>query len=666
MFAKQQGFIITGPSRNNSIILFPIVMVCIEMSKSPMTGKAGDMVIGLGNDAIARGAFEAGVHFAAAYPGTPSSEILGNLATVAKDTNLYVEWSVNEKVAFEAATAAAWAGLRAMASMKLNGLFVLLDSLINIAYTGHGSGGLVLVVADDPFAHSSTTEGDARPLGFYSDIVVLEPSTHQEAKDIMSYAFDLSEKFGIIVMVRETTRLAHSRAPFKLGKPIRQKRTAKFDYNLPLHNLPRPHLQHEKLHAKLDKIREEEFEQSPWNRYDGPSKPSLLIITSGIAWKYAREAVDILQLQDVGILRIATLAPLPKSLILKRLETTTDVLFFEEVDPYLEEQVRSLASELSSKTIPRFFGKLSGHIPSYGEIDINLAIKAITSLKNLKYSPVQEEYLSRVKDAPDIVPRRILTFCPGCPHRPAYYSIYRAIKRNKGKGIVTGDIGCYSLGVFYHGVMRNQHSMGAGVGIASGLGKLDQFGLDDPVVSVIGDSTFYHACLPALVNIIYNQSKAIVCVLDNNATAMTGFQPHPGTGFTATGDVATKVPIERVLQGIGFQSISVVDPFNIKESIDTIFKALSSADSEAIIFRRECALITNRQRRQQQEPIPLFTVDTDKCFGEQCKICSVEFNCPACVWDNESNKARIDITLCNGCGVCVEVCPHNAIHAIEE
>ncbi|MFW9986995.1 MAG: thiamine pyrophosphate-dependent enzyme, partial [Candidatus Odinarchaeota archaeon] len=356
----------------------------------------------------------------------------------------------------------------------------------------------------------------------------------------------------------------------------------------------------------------------------------------------------------------------PKSLILKRLETTTDVLFFEEVDPYLEEQVRSLASELSSKTIPRFFGKLSGHIPSYGEIDINLAIKAITSLKNLKYSPVQEEYLSRVKDAPDIVPRRILTFCPGCPHRPAYYSIYRAIKRNKGKGIVTGDIGCYSLGVFYHGVMRNQHSMGAGVGIASGLGKLDQFGLDDPVVSVIGDSTFYHACLPALVNIIYNQSKAIVCVLDNNATAMTGFQPHPGTGFTATGDVATKVPIERVLQGIGFQSISVVDPFNIKESIDTIFKALSSADSEAIIFRRECALITNRQRRQQQEPIPLFTVDTDKCFGEQCKICSVEFNCPACVWDNESNKARIDITLCNGCGVCVEVCPHNAIHAIEE
>ena len=631
-----------------------------------MTGKAGDTVIGLGNDAIARGALEAGVQFAAAYPGTPSSEILGNLATVSKEFGIYVEWSVNEKVAFEAATAAAWTGLRAMASMKLNGLFVLLDSLVNVAYTGHGPGGLVLVVADDPFAHSSTAEGDARPLGFYSDVVVLEPSTHQEAKDIIPYAFELSEKHGVIVMVRETTRLAHSRAPFKLGKITGTLRTAKFDYDLPLHNLPRPHLRHGELHARLEKVREEDFEKSPWNRYDGPVKPSLLIITSGIAWKYVREAVELLQLQDVGILRIATISPLPKAMILDHLKTTTEVLFFEEVDPYLEEQIRSLSSEMPSKTIPKFYGKLTGHIPNYGEVDINLAIKSIAAVKKLTYTPAQEEYLSAASKAPDIVPRRLLTFCPGCPHRPAYYSIYRAIKRNKGKGIVTGDIGCYSLGVFYHGVMRNQHSMGAGVGIASGLGKLGQFGLTDPIISVVGDSTFFHACLPALVNIVYNQSKTIVCVLDNNATAMTGFQPHPGTGLTATGDVASKVPIERVFRGIGFQSVSVVDPFNIKESIDTVYKALTSGESQAIVFRRECALITNRERRQRQEPTPVFKVDTDKCFGEKCKICSVEFNCPACVWDNESNKARIEITLCNGCGVCVDVCPHNAICQVEE
>ncbi|MFX1509438.1 MAG: thiamine pyrophosphate-dependent enzyme [Promethearchaeota archaeon] len=635
------------------------------MSNSPMTGKPGETVIGLGNDAIARGALEAGVQFATAYPGTPSSEILGNLATISKESGIYVEWSVNEKVAFEAATAAAWTGLRAMASMKVNGLFVILDSLVNIAYTGHGPGGLILVVADDPFAHSSTTEGDARPLGFYSDIVVLEPSTHQEAKDIIPYAFELSEKQGVIVMVRETTRLAHSRAPFKLGKINRTPRIAKFDYNLPLHNLPRPHLRHKELHTQLEKIRDE-FEQSTWNQYDGPSKPSLLIITSGVAWKYVREAVEILQLQDVGILRIATISPLPRRMILEKLKTSTNVLFFEEVNPYLELQITGLASELPSKRIPNFFGKFSGHIPSYGEVDINLAIKSIAAIKKLKYTPVQEEYINIATDAASILPRRILTFCPGCPHRPAYYSIYRAIKRNKGKGIVTGDIGCYSLGVFYHNIMRNQHSMGAGVGIASGLGKLEQFGLKDPVITVIGDSTFYHACLPALVNIIYNQSKAIVCVLDNNATAMTGFQPHPGTGLTATGDMTSTVPIEEVLQGIGFQSISIVDPFNIKESIDTVYNALISTESQALVFRRECALITNRRRRQKQEPTPQFVVDTDKCLGEKCKTCSVEFNCPACVWDNDSNKAQIEITLCNGCGVCVDICPHNAIHEYRE
>ncbi|MFX1301164.1 MAG: indolepyruvate ferredoxin oxidoreductase, partial [Promethearchaeota archaeon] len=329
------------------------------MSNSPMTGKAGDTVIGLGNDAIARGALEAGVQFAAAYPGTPSSEILGNLATVSKESGIYVEWSVNEKVAFEAATAASWTGLRAIASMKLNGLFVILDSLVNIAYTGHGPGGLVLVIADDPFAHSSTAEGDARPLGFYSDVVVLEPSTHQEAKDIIPYAFELSEKHGVIVMVRETTRLAHSRAPFKLGKISRTQRTAKFDYGLPLHNLPRPHLRHSELHDRLEKVREEEFEKSSWNRYDGPANPSLLIITSGIAWKYIQEAVEILQLQDVGILRITTISPLPKAMILDHLKTTTEVLFFEEVDPYLEEQIRSLASEMPSKTLPKFYGKFT-------------------------------------------------------------------------------------------------------------------------------------------------------------------------------------------------------------------------------------------------------------------------------------------------------------------
>lgn len=630
-----------------------------------MSGKAGDVVFGFGNDAIARGAIEAGVQFAAAYPGTPSSEILRNLARVSKEQDIYCEWSVNEKVAFEAATAAAWAGLRAIAAMKQNGLFILLDSLINIAFSGHGKGGLVLVVADDPYAHSSTSEGDSRTLGSFSDIVILEPSTHQEAKDVIPYAFDLSERYGTLVMVRETTRLAHSRAQFTLGKISGVKRKAAFDHSLPLHNLPRPHLRHAKLHALLTKIREEEFETSEWNRYTGPKKPSLLVITSGIGWQYASEAVRTLSAKDVGILRIATISPLPEQLILKHLKTAKKVLFFEEVDPYLETQIRSLAVDMEHSAIPTLYGKYSGHIPRQGEIDINYALQVIAEVQGIEFTPISKVYASQAADAATIVPRRILTFCPGCPHRATYYSIYRAIKRNKGRGFVTGDIGCYSIGVFYHQIMRNQHSMGAGVGIASGFGKLDRFGLDEPVLAVMGDSTFYHACLPALVNIVYNESKVTVIVLDNNATAMTGFQPHPGTGYNATGEKTARVPIGGLLKSIGFRDVAVVDPFELKESTDAVYKAMMSPTSSAIVFRRECALITNRERIQSGKPAPRYTVDTDKCIGEKCNMCSVQFNCPACVWDSELDKARIDEVLCNGCGVCVQVCPTKAISKVQ-
>ncbi len=631
------------------------------MGYDVMFGKAGDVVLGLGNEAIARGALEAGIQFAAAYPGTPSSEILGNLALVSKGLGIYTEWSTNEKVAFEVATAAAWSGLRALASMKQNGLFVVLDSLINVAFSGHGKGGLVLVVADDPLAHSSTTEGDSRPLGNYSDVVVLEPFTHQQAKDIIPYAFDLSEKYGLVVLVRETTRLAQSRAPFTLGEVPNPSRKAVFDHSIPLHNLPRPHIRHAELHQRLERIRKKEFEKSSWNRYVGPRNPSLLVITSGTGWKYANEAVQLLSAKDVGILALATISPLPHKLILKHLKSANKVLFLEEIDPYLETQVRSLAADLEKSDQFKFFGKFSGHIPSFGECNIDHAIAAISKIQGIKYKPVSRAYIAKAEDAANLAPRRILTFCPGCPHRAAYYSIHRAIKKNQGKGFVTGDIGCYSLGAFYHDIMRSQLSMGAGVGLASGFGKLDQFGLDEPVIAVMGDSTFYHACLPALVNIVYTQSKVTSIIFDNESTAMTGFQPHPGIGLAATGEKITTVPIENLLKGIGFSEISVIDPFDIEKSIDRIYKAITANISHAIVFRRECALITNRRRIKSGEPTPKYIVDKDKCIGEKCKICSVQFNCPACVWDSETSMAKIDEVLCNGCGVCVQICPAKAI-----
>ena len=631
------------------------------MRRDIMDGRAGSLVLGMGNDAIARGALEAGVHFAASYPGTPASEILQNLAEVAERWHLHVEWSVNEKVAFEAATAAAWAGLRALASMKQNGLFVLLDTLVNVTYTGQGRGGLVLVVADDPNAHSSTTEADARPLGHYAHIPVLEPSTHQEAKDIMEYAFSLSESHGTPVLVRTTTRLAHTQQSFRLGSIRRRRRRAAFDRNRPLHNLPHPHQRHAELHRRLDEIRQE-FEKSPWNLYHGPDNPHLLIVTSGQGWLHANEAIRILRLQGkAAILRVATLNPLPRQLLLHHLTSTKLVLFVEEVEPYLEREIRCLASSLPPGQIPGLQGKLTGHLPQWGELAPDTVIKAVASLLKLQYQPVDTNYAVQAEEAAREAPPRPLTFCPGCPHRAAYYAIRRAIKRNGNKGFVTGDIGCYSLGAFYHDIMRSQHAMGTGVGLASGFGCLQPFGLEEPVIAVIGDSTLYHAGIPALINIRYQQANATICILDNQATAMTGFQPHPGTGRTATGATAPRITPEELLRGLGYTQLAVVDPYQLDAAIQAVYQAITSPGSHAIIFRRPCPLAARRREPTTGRKPPAPTINPAKCRGSECRQCISDFNCPAINWDTNAGHPRIDPHLCTSCGVCAQICPHQAI-----
>jgi len=634
------------------------------MSEHLIQSKQGDIVLLLGNEAIARGAMEAGVHFAAAYPGTPSSEILETLAAASKHFGFHAEWSTNEMVAVEAAAAASWAGLRAITSMKQNGLNVILDFLMTLSFTGCGKGGLVIVVADDPYAHSSTNEQDGRPLGRYADIPTLEPSTHQEAKDIVPYAFELSERFSTPVLIRETTRLGHSRGDVKLGEIKKLDRKAVFDRERVFHNLPRPHLKHETLHKKLDEIREA-FEASPWNLYEGPDVPSLLIITSGIGWNYAREAIKILGLEKVGVLRLGTISPLPTQLIRKYLRLTNEVLFIEEIDPYLEEDIRNIATDMRSGEIPKFYGKLTGHIPAWGELDPDTVIEAISKIMKLHYSPVPDEYGEVVTKFGSVAPRRTITLCPGCPHIASYWSIMQAIRRNKNKGFVTGDIGCYTIGVFYHGLVKSVHCMGAGVGLASGFGQLHRFGLDEPVIAVMGDSTFYHACIPALINIVYNNSNATICVLDNDATAMTGFQPHPGTGFNAVGGDAPKVKIEDIVRGIGIKDVRIIDPFDVKKAVRAVYECITAPGNHVIIFRRKCTLIARREMERAGVKIPAYVVDQDKCAGETCGICSRLYACSACVWDKTLNKAKIDALLCNGCGVCATICPYKAIYRVE-
>ncbi|KPV63474.1 MAG: Indolepyruvate oxidoreductase subunit IorA [Candidatus Bathyarchaeota archaeon BA1] len=634
------------------------------MSEYLVTGKPGDVVLLLGNEAIARGAIEASVHFASAYPGTPSSEILESLASASKHFSFHAEWSTNEMVAVEAAAAAAWAGLRAITSMKQNGLNVILDFLMNLNFTGSGRGGLIIVVADDPCAHSSTNEQDGRPLGKYIEIPTLEPCTHQEAKDIVPYAFELSESFNLPVLIRETTRLGHSRGDVKLGEIRGIERRAVFDREHAFYNLPRPHIKHEALHRKLNEIRKE-FEVSKWNLYEGSEAPSMLIITSGMGWTYAKEAVKILGVEKAGILKIGTIFPLPTELIKKYLMFANEVLFVEEIDPYLEESVRSIAVDMNSGRIPKFFGKLTGHIPAWGEMDPDKVIYAISKIRNLHYSPVPDEYEEETTKLGTVAPPRSITLCPGCPHTASYWSILQAIRRNKNRGFVTGDIGCYTIGVFYHELVKSVHCMGAGVGLASGFGQLHRFGLEEPVIAVMGDSTFYHACIPALINIIYNNSNATVCILDNDATAMTGFQPHPGTGINAVGNEAPKVRIEDIVRGIGYKDVKIMDPFNVKEAIKAVHERIITPGNHVIIFRRRCTLIARREMERAGEKIPAYIVDQDKCVGEKCGICSRQYSCTACVWDPTSNKAKIDAVLCNGCGVCATICPYRAIRRVE-
>ncbi|NIM46214.1 MAG: hypothetical protein GTN80_10710 [Nitrososphaeria archaeon] len=374
-----------------------------------------------------------------------------------------------------------------------------------------------------------------------------------------------------------------------------------------------------------------------------------------------REALEELGLrEETGLLKLTTLYPLPKELIKGYLEKALMVLIVEEGESYLEENIRALCADMEPRLIPKFYGKLTDHIPFQGELTPDIVLNAICKVKNIEYeSPISIKYEELCKESAEITSKRTITFCPGCPHRASYWCILQAIKQNGGRGIVTGDVGCYTLGVSYHDIVSTKQCMGASIGVAHGLGKLSRFGLEEPAIAVIGDSTFYHAGIPGLINCVYNSSDVTVIILDNNATAMTGFQPHPGTGMGSTGKTAPRVPIEDVCRGVGARDVRVLDPFEVRESIRNIYECMTTQGVHVIIFRRECALLVNR--RKAEEDI-LYSIDQEKCGGTKCKICSEQFNCPACTW--EVDKAKIDEVQCNGCGVCATLCPYKAIYEV--
>lgn len=628
----------------------------------------------MGNEAIARGALEGGVGFAAQYPGTPSSEIIAVLAGVAKNMGIHAEWSSNEMVAVEAAAGASFAGIPALSAMKQNGVNVSSDFLVNLGMTGIGTGGLVLITGDDPSAISSSNEEDSRWICKWMDMPLLEPTTAQEAKDMVKWAFEVSRVAGNACFVRETTRLAHTRGKVVLGELPKTEKKAYFP---DVWNMCSPTksqftsgpfgILHHKLHERLKNV-VPMFEASEFNEYVGPEKPELLVITSGVCHLYCSEAVGMLGIGDrVGICKLGASWPLPEKFIETQLRRTNRVLFVEEIDPFIEGSVLEVAACLACEMPPiTFMGKRSGHIPSWGALSTDSVAETLAELMGVEYQVAgrTKEYQEGLTEAAKMVPPRAINLCPGCPHRGTYWMIKNALTIDGRHGFVSGDIGCYSLGFIGAGFFqeRTMHCMGGGIGVANGLGNLREFGFDQPVLAMAGDSTFFHACIPAIINGVYNKANFIFVIVDNSATAMTGFQPHPGVGRAATGDPAPIVDMEAVCRAIGAR-VEVCDPFDLEGSTNTLLDLMAdeSGGARVLIMRRVCELV--RGRREKTRPYTM-RVNPDVCAGDSCgcnRLCIRLFGCPGLIWDEETGRAKIDEAICTGCGLCADICPQGAI-----
>lgn len=619
-----------------------------------------------GNEAAARGALEAGVRVVASYPGSPSVQILECLASVSRERAIYAEWSINEKVALEVAAAGSFAGLNSMAVMKADGLNVAMDFLTTLPLSGIGAG-LVIIVSDDPGAHSSIKEEDTRYLAPAAHIPLLEPDSPQEAKEMISRAFDLSARIGLPVIVRLVTRLCHARSTLTLGHLGISRGIPQFPGDTNFITAARFH---QEAHDRLERCREE-FNKSTFNIYHGPANPELTVFTCGVSHVYALEAVERLGVENkVGVFKIGTVWPLPEEPVLKYLKQTKQVLFLEEIEPFLEDQTKSLAAQHMGAVQPlKFLGKHSGDVPwimkarGMGETDPDIATKVLAPALGMDFNPPGGGLREKVGHLPQWdLPLRMPSLCAGCPHRASYWAIRTALTLDGRGGFTVGDIGCYSLGVLPSGfeTLKTIHSMGSGAGVASGFGALGRFDFQQPVIAVIGDSTLYHAGIAPLVNAKNTGAKFLCIVLDNDTTAMTGHQPHPGSGLNAEGKAIGGVPMERMLEGLGLD-VTIADPYRIADTIETILDLLALGKLHVLILRRSCALKAGVQREYSR-----VYVDTEKCLGDDCgcgRLCSRIFSCPGNIWDEKTGKATIDEVVCVSCGVCAQICPEGAIVA---
>jgi indolepyruvate ferredoxin oxidoreductase alpha subunit len=582
-----------------------------------------------GNEAIARGAYEAGVRFAAAYPGTPSTEILEQFS---KYEGVYAEWSPNEKVALEVAIGAALAGEKALAVMKHVGVNVAADPIFTVSYTGM-NGALVIVSADDPSLHSSQNEQDNRNYARFAKIPMIEPADAEEAKKYIKLAFEISEQFDTPVFFRSTTRVSHSKSVVTLEEPEKYEDKTRFVFDALKYVMVPVNARIRRVEVeKRERALKEFVETFPENRME-ISSPDFGIITAGMPYNYAREVFP-----DYSYLKLGMVYPLPEKLIRDFASKVKKIYVIEEMDPYLEGQIKAMGIQVTGKDI----------FPYTLEFDPAIVKNAIEG--NAPAPASASSYQEALAPRPP-------NLCPGCPHRGLFYAL------KKSKAFVHGDIGCYTLS--FMKPLEGLHScicMGASIGMAHGMSKAMKEKGKGKVVGVIGDSTFLHSGITPLLNMAYNNSDALIIILDNSTTAMTGMQEHPGTGYTLMGKEAKKVNLKDLISALGIENIRVIDPMDQKAISEAIKEELAKDGPSVIISQRPCALF----KRSNIKPKPALKVDPDKCEG--CKVC-IGLNCPPISWKKgvtkEGSKRKgvsfIDETLCNGCGLCAQVCKYGAI-----
>lgn len=626
--------------------------------------KEGKKIILMGNEAIARGFLEGGLQVAASYPGTPSSEIMATLITLSKEHDIYVEWSVNEKVAAEVSIAASLAGLRSMVSMKGVGVNVASEPFQAFTYMGT-KGGIVLVCADDVGCHSSHTEQDNRFFAREAYLPIFEPFDPREAKEMANAALRYSEEWGQPIMLRITTRIAHTSADITLGNIPKDRRKGDFE-RLPNRwvNLPQnARKMRKKLIERMENITKA-VNTLPYNLIEGGEGAEYGIIASGISYGYVRDVLNLLDISEkVSLLKIGTPYPLPGELVEKLLSNSEKVLVVEELEPFVEMQVRALANKIGIQ-IPITGKEL---LPLSGELSIFKVMEAVGKFMEIPIPIDREKIEENQSAASSITPPRPPVLCPGCGHRSVFYAIKLAERRYKrtdkdSKGFIKpSDIGCYTLGFQspLEGVDTNL-CMGASIGVSSGFSKV----VEEPVVCTIGDSTFFHAGIPPLLNSVFNKANITVIILDNRTTAMTGFQPHPGVGVTAMGESSKMVAIEPLVKACGVDFVRSVNTYNIDELENAILEGVKHDGAAVIIAHGLCRMLELREMRSKGEIPRIVTIDYEIC--KDCRICIDRFGCPAMFVSDE--KVTIDQNLCTGCGVCMQkpVCAKGAIKFCEE